>query len=117
MPDQREQKKLAQVGDVMFERNLSHLASKGRELIVQTSGGDEFIGFAAGLDDEYLQVCLTDDQTLVLLNRSYLSSIMETGRSLEDMVLMDPDGSASIIDERTRMFRTISEYFTQGRRK
>lgn len=117
MPNQAEQKKLAQIGDVMFERNLSHLASKGRELILSTAGGEEFVGFVAGLDDEYIQVCLTDDQSLALVNRSYLSTISESGRSLEDMLLMDVDGSIQTIHEKTRMFRSISEYYAQGKRK
>lgn len=107
------ERKLAQLGDQMFERNLAILAAKGREICVSTTIDDEYTGFASGLDDEYLQLCLTDDQSHVLVNRSYVVRLEETGRTLDD-VEETVDG-ARRIRERVRMFMMISGYHIENR--
>lgn len=75
-------RKLAQDADKMFERNLAILAGGGQELEVVTSTDESYIGFAAGLDEEYLQFCCTKDQVLVLVNRDFIVSLRATGRTM-----------------------------------
>jgi hypothetical protein len=89
---------LAQPECDMFERNLAHLASRGREVLVRVgraaSQGNEaadgpgadssrvYQGFLAGLDEGYVQLCRTDDQAYVLISRDAVTEIEATGRSI-----------------------------------
>jgi hypothetical protein len=81
--DTKPQRRLAQASDAMFERNLSILAARGKELAIATTTPETFIGYASGLDEEYLQMCLSEDQSLVLINREYIVRVSETGETLE----------------------------------
>jgi hypothetical protein len=83
-PPRRVPDKVAQADDVMFERNLSILSSKGKEILVTTTGQD-LTGYAAGLDERWFQLCLTEDQTLSLIQIRHITTITETGRLLEDL--------------------------------
>lgn len=109
----KEERKLAQLGDIMFERNLAILSAKGKEIRVSTTTRDDYIGFASGLDDEYLQLCLTEDQTHVLVNRSYVVRLEETGQTLDDIEATVDGGGR--IRERIRMFMQISGYHIENR--
>ena len=75
--------KLAQPDADMFERNIGHLARRGKEVEIWLRGvPDPRVGFIAGLDDQYIQICLTDNQTLSQLHRNDIVSLEETGQSL-----------------------------------
>ncbi len=89
---------LAQPEYDMFERNIAHLASRGREVRVRVGGGPsngneaadgpgadssrEYLGFLAGLDEGFLQLCRTDNQCFVLIDRDAVTEIEATGKSL-----------------------------------
>lgn len=77
---------IAQPRDSMFLRNVGHMASRGREAQVRVSYQSEpIVGFFAGLDEGYVQVCVTSDQTLEMVDRSAIVSVKETGRTLSDL--------------------------------
>lgn len=69
----------------MFERNLAILAGKGQEIEVVTAADDRHIGFAAGLDNEYLQICASDGQRMHLINREFIVQVTGTGRFMSDL--------------------------------
>jgi hypothetical protein len=89
---------LAQPEYDMFERNIAHLASRGREVQVRVGGSPlhesdaadgpgadtsrAYVGFLAGLDEGYLQLCRTDNQCFVLIDREAVTEIEATGRSI-----------------------------------
>ena len=78
---------LAQPYEQMFERNVGHIAKRGREVSVWIDGQPEpRVGFLAGLDDEYLQVCITKTQTLSNIKRDMISSVDETGLTLGALI-------------------------------
>ncbi|MDP9342522.1 MAG: hypothetical protein M3Q23_10625 [Actinomycetota bacterium] len=82
----------------MFERNIAHLASRGREVRVRVRGDHphadegadrpgahssrEYVGFLAGLDEGYIQICRTDNQCHVLIDRDAITEVEATGRSI-----------------------------------
>lgn len=75
--------RLSQPNDLMFERNLVHIARRGREVEVWIEGLPQTkVGFLAGMDDEFIQVCLTKTQTLSNIARSMIVSLDETGKTL-----------------------------------
>ena len=75
--------RLAQPDADMFVRNIGHLARRGREVEIWLRGVPQSrVGFIAGLDEEYVQVCLTDNQTLSQLHRDDIVTLDETGNSL-----------------------------------
>lgn len=74
---------LSQDRNEMFERNLGHIARGAREVSLWVDGVEEpRIGFLAGLDEQFIQVCLTDTQTLSTIDREFLTMIEETGNTL-----------------------------------
>lgn len=112
MPDTR---KLAQPADLMFERNFAILASKAKELRITTSNRDIYEGFASGLDDEFVQLCLTSDNSLLLINRSYIVDVVETGNTLEDLEDYDYE-NARMIHDKIKTFVTVSRYHDENKR-
>lgn len=101
---------LAQPFEQMFERNVGHIAKRGREVEVWVEGIPEpRVGFLAGLDEEYLQVCLTRTQSLSNIRRDMIASVDETGRSLgafiRDSKGTDEEEVASRIRERVGHFQ------------
>ena len=84
----------------MFERNVAYLASRGREVRIRThrlstppfrdvvrgEGADgedrEYVGFIAGLDEFWLQLCLTETQYMVQIDRLAIATMEDTGRTL-----------------------------------
>src|SRR3954465_13618750 len=78
---------LAQPAYAMFERNIAHFAKKGREVEVWIEGiPDAKVGFIAGLDEEYLQLCLTDSANLSSVRRDMIISVDETGFSIGKLI-------------------------------
>lgn len=79
--------RLAQPYDEMFERNIAHVGRRGREVEIWVEGIPEpKVGFAAGLDEEYLQLCLTKNANLASIRRDLIASMDETGTSLGKLI-------------------------------
>ena len=79
--------KLAQPDAAMFDRNLGHLARRGKEVEVWIAGvPTSRTGFIAGLDETYVQLCLTSNQTLSQLKRDDIVTVDETGNSIGSYV-------------------------------
>lgn len=78
-------RKLSQEGSIMTERNLAIWGSRGQELMLTMDNDLQFVGFLAGLDEETVQVCLTTDASLVLLNREKVAVTKPTGRQLSEL--------------------------------
>ncbi len=87
---------IAQPDYQMFERNIAHLARRAKEVRVRivdsispsrdADGRDPdgrlYTGFLAGIDEGYLQLCRTDNQCLVLIDRDFIVEVEATGRVL-----------------------------------
>lgn len=100
--------RIAQPGEQMFERNIGHQARLGKEVRVLTDRAEPVVGFWAGMDDAFLQLCKTDDQTLILIDRSVIHTVEETGVFLRDMEEdedVDVRMKARRIRERTQHFQ------------
>ncbi len=102
---------LAQEKDQMWERNLSIIASKNREVEVITTYEEELIGFIAGLDEQFVQVCLSKSAVQVLVNRNHLIQIQETGKDLSDI---KDDTLKRRVEDRVKMFSTVSKSFASN---
>lgn len=77
------EQRLAQPNALMFERNMIHIARRGREVEVWLEGLPEpKVGFLSGLDDDFLQLCLTKSQVSSNVARDMIISVDETGRTL-----------------------------------
>lgn len=112
-PAAEEETQLAQPKASMFERNVGHMASRGREAKVVLRGMPEAItGFFAGLDEEYVQVCNTVDQTLVNIDRDEIILVAETGSTLASLERESNFDSVSIrrIREKIEHFQRRSSY-------
>lgn len=117
MRDSRTRRPLAQPNSEMFERNIGHLASNEKEVLVRVYYEDEsYVGFIAGLDDEYLQLCLSEaNQSLVLIDRMSITSLKETGNTLYDYE-MDPNFDEEVVErirERCKHFVRVAYSFNK----
>lgn len=85
------QDQLAQQSDDMFVRNCGHAAKRGREVEVWIEGiPTPRVGFLAGLDDEFVQICLTRTQTLSNVRRDSIITLDETGRTIGALAQAEP---------------------------
>lgn len=103
---------LSQDSNEMFERNLGHIARGAREVSLWVDGLDEpRTGFLAGLDEQFIQLCLTDTQTLSTIDREFLTMIEETGNTLgtyaRDNILDVP--TVSRIREKISHFQSVAQ--------
>src|SRR5438874_2251574 len=87
---------IAQRDYQMFERNIVHLARRAREVRVGVGRGSvenladgtsgaawrSYVGFLAGLDEGYIQICRTDNQCLVLIDRDEITEVEATGNTI-----------------------------------
>lgn len=98
---------LVQPSELMFERNVGHLAMRGKEVEVFVEGLTEpRVGFICGLDEEFLQLVLTKNQTFSHLRRDMLISMDETGETIGTYVKSGVDRSViNIITDKTANFR------------
>jgi hypothetical protein len=103
-----EKRVLAQPGDTMVERNLAIMASRRKELDFVLTDDMKYRGFLAGLDEFFLQICLSSDSTLILVNRDRIVSIIPTERSLEDLPV---DDIADEISKKIKTFVQVSSQF------
>ncbi len=99
---------LAQSEDTMWERNLSIIASKNREVCVVTTFEDELIGYIAGLDKQFVQICLSDSATQVLINRVHLILVRETGKELWNI---SDESLRRKVEDRVKTFASVSKGF------
>jgi hypothetical protein len=102
---------LAQSSDQMFVRNCGHAAKRSREVEVWIEGiPTPRIGFLAGLDEEFLQLCLTEGQTLSTVRRDLVVSMEETGRQLGKMARDGEIGedAANRIRKQTEHFQRVA---------
>jgi len=103
---------LAQPYEEMFERNVGHAAKRGREVEIWVEGIPESkVGFLAGLDEEYIQVCLTKNQTLSNVRRDMIASMDETGNTIGSYIKegVDPD-VVRRIKEKVEHFQKRASY-------
>ena len=100
----------------MFSRNALHIARRGREVEVWIDGLDvPRVGFLAGLDEQYVQVCLTDKQTLSNIRKSSILSMDETGNTLGKYIKagsLDPE-TIKRIEEKISGFRKRASYLAK----
>ncbi len=101
-------KPLAQPGAMMFERNISIIASRGRQVRVVTVYEEDQFGFVSGLDEEWLELCTSSDATQMLINRRHIILCYGMREGLDDV--RDPEIRKSI-DDRVRTFRSVSKGF------
>ena len=93
----------------MFERNVAHLASRWKEVRV-TSSTSAKVGFLAGLDEKYIQLCVTSNGKMDLILRDKIITLEETGRSLEDQKVVDhlTPRSVRLIRDRCSRFAELA---------
>jgi len=96
-------RKLAQPGTTMFERNIARACAADHELMVITQGGVEYFGYASGLDEMCLQLCLTEDATQVLINLQSIESVEDAG------VKSPLPEKWRTIEERIGVFRSVAK--------
>lgn len=99
---------LAQQAESMIERNIGHLAMKGKEVQVFVEILPEpRVGFISGLDSEFIQICLTSDQTLANIRRDSVISLDETGNTIGTYVKSEGLSEESLrrLQDRVRVFK------------
>lgn len=100
---------LAQPYEQMFERNVGHMAKRGREVEVWVEGQPApRIGFLAGLDEEYLQLCITKTQTLSNIRRDVIASVDETGLTLGGLLR---DSRGTVFEQSSMMIEAKVGHF------
>lgn len=79
--------RLSQPQDLMFERNVGHIAKRGREVEIWIEGIPQSkTGFLAGLDDDFIQMCISKSGTLSNVRRDMIVSMDETGVTIGTMI-------------------------------
>lgn len=114
---------LPQPGDSMFIRNVGHMAARGREARLWIiNHPNPVIGFFAGLDDKYIQVCKTNDSSLTNIEKTFIVMIEETGNTLweyEKIGTLSLDGKpvdVRLLREKTYYFRKKASKVFPNRR-
>lgn len=111
-----EARQLAQLSNLMFERNVAIKASKEEEVEI-TTPADNFIGYICGLDENWLQICGKNEEIyhegkdweLILLNLDTVISIQSTGATSNDL-----DSSIrEHVQKKINMFSTVSKKFLE----
>ncbi|WP_267716704.1 hypothetical protein [Streptomyces sp. CoH17] len=83
--------------DEMFQRAVARRVVFGSELLFTTANGREYRGFPTGLDEDWIQITTTADQTAVWLSLQQIVSMEETGKKIKDF---DP-----VIQEKINKFQ------------
>jgi hypothetical protein len=102
--------KLAQPYDAMFERNIGHVAKGGREVEVWVEGLPEpKVGFVSGLDEEFVQLCLTKNASLSNIRIDMIVSMDETGVNMGGLIRgsrgTDESDRIDMISKKTNFFQ------------
>jgi len=111
--------KLAQQGDMVFERNLAIIAGRRQEVQV-FSDGFVYKGYLCGLDQGWIQLYghEENDQNnhnaqwrFLLINRSNVSALGPNGNSLND----HDDETREWISKKIQIFSDICDKFSSVR--
>jgi len=111
--------KLAQIGEVMFERNVAIIASRKQEVQV-FSDGFLYEGFLCGLDENWLQIYGHEENDrnnvdsqwrFLLVGKSNISAIGPTGRGLSDY----DETTRDWIAKKIQIFSDVCEKFLSVR--
>ncbi len=99
---------VAQPDEQMFERNIAHMASERREVVVtlDTEPVLEHVGFIAGLDEQWLELCISRSTDKVLLQRDAIVSVSGTRRRLSTL---PPGPESDRIRRRVEIFSALCE--------
>ena len=111
--------RLAQPGDIMFERNIGIIASRRQELQI-FSDGFVYIGFICGLDENWIQLYgheegdkdnFSTQWRFLLIGKENISAVGPTGRSIHDV---DPE-TREWIEKKIKMFSEVSDKFLNSK--
>ena len=111
--------KLAQVEDVMFERNVALIASRKQEVQVYS---DSFVyeGFLCGLDNQWVQIYGHEENNkdnpdaqwrFILIGRDKISAIGPTGKNLTNF---DPQ-TQDYVSRKIKTFADVCDKFLVAR--
>jgi len=113
------QDKLAQVSDVMFERNIAIIAGKRQEVQI-FSDGFVYEGFLCGLDEKWVQLYGHEENNkdnidsqwrFILISKENISAIGPTGRNLGDI----DEVTRVWISKKIQIFSDVSEKFLSAK--
>ena len=106
---------LAQQGQVMFERNISLIASRRQEVQVYS---DSFVyeGFICGLDNKWIQIYGHEENNksnpdtqwrFILIGKDKISAIGPTGRYIGDL----DEKTQEWVNRKTKTFADVCDKF------
>lgn len=111
--------KLAQSGDLVFERNIAIIAGRRQEVQV-FSDGFVYHGYLCGLDEQWMQVYGHEENDrdsydtqwrFLLINRGNISAIGPTGRNLLDL----DEETREWVSKKIEIFSNICDKFSSVR--
>lgn len=111
--------KLAQTGDMVFERNLAIIASRKQEVQV-FSDGFVYKGYICGLDENWIQLYghEENDQNdydakwrFLLINRNNISAIGPNGKNLTDL----DNETRDWVSKKIQIFSDVCDKFSSVR--
>jgi len=109
------EKKLAQSGDMVFERNLAIIAGRRQEVQI-FSDGFVYKGYMCGLDEQWIQLYghEENDQNdydaqwrFLLINRINISAIGPNGKNLTDL----DDETREWVSKKIQIFSDVCDKF------
>jgi hypothetical protein len=110
---------LAQLSDVMFERNIAIIASRKQEVQI-FSDGFVYVGYICGLDEKWVQVYgheendrddIVTQWRFLLINKSNISAVGPNGRGLHDIDTV----TREFISKKIQMFSDVCDKFLSVR--
>lgn len=110
---------LAQVSDVMFERNIAIIASRKQEVQI-FSDGFVYVGYICGLDEKWIQVYGHEENDqdnqvtqwrFLLIFKSNISAMGPNGRGLHDI----DTTTREFISKKIQMFSDVCDKFLSVR--
>ena len=111
--------KLAQTGDMVFERNLAIIAGRKQEVQV-FSDGFVYKGYICGLDENWIQLYghEENDQNdydakwrFLLINRNNISAIGPNGKNLTDL----DNETRDWVSKKIQIFSDVCDKFSSVR--
>jgi hypothetical protein len=99
---------IAQPDESMFERNLGHLATRGKEVAIYVDVDFDLpiIGFLAGLDQEWIELASEDGRSW-FLSRRKIVAIKTTGRVIDDI---EEAGAKRVVRDQCHHFMKRMSY-------
>jgi hypothetical protein len=111
--------KLAQAGDMVFERNLAIIAGRRQEVQV-FSDGFVYRGYLCGLDEQWMQLYGHEENDsndydaqwrFLLINRKNISALGPNGKNLNDLESETRDW----VSKKIQIFSDICDKFASVR--